>query len=122
MTFTQAIVTCLKNKYVCVQGRASRSEYWWFALFMFMVNVIFGIVGFGISQHMGVEFNPDYGNIAMLIFLMPSIGVGVRRLHDLDKSGWWFLVFLIPFIGLIMLVWMVQKGTPGANRYGPLVV
>ena len=122
MTFSQAVVTCLKDKYACFQGRASRSEYWWYALFMFLINVFFGLVGFCLSQQMVAEFNTDYVNIAMLIFLLPSLGVGIRRLHDIDKSGWWMLVFLIPVIGLIMLVWMVKKGTGGENRFGQPVV
>ncbi|MEJ2134817.1 MAG: DUF805 domain-containing protein [Desulfofustis sp.] len=117
MSFTDAVRTCLKEKYINFSDRAARSEYWWFALFCWGVavalsildNLIFnGASGYGI-------FSTVWG----LAIIVPSIGVGVRRLHDLDKSGWWLLLSCIPIIGFfILLFWFIQQGTAGQNRFG----
>ncbi len=112
MTFQQSIRTCL-NKYIDVEGRAARSEYWWFILF----NIIAIIVASGIDMVIGL---PIFYFVVSLGLLAPSITVGVRRLHDKDKSGWWILIWFVPLVGwLIMIVWYVQKGTDGPNRFGP---
>ncbi|RYH07284.1 DUF805 domain-containing protein [Tropicimonas sp. IMCC6043] len=109
MTFQDAVKTCLTQKYVDFSGRARRSEYWWFVLFVFIGNIIFGIIGIDLL-----------GALWSLALLLPGIAVGVRRLHDLDKSGWWLLIALIPLIGLLVLIYFfVQPGTRGANQYGP---
>jgi uncharacterized membrane protein YhaH (DUF805 family) len=117
MSFTDAVRTCLKEKYINFSDRAARSEYWWFVLFCWGVavalsildNLIFnGASGYGI-------FSTVWG----LAIIVPSIGVGVRRLHDLDKSGWWLLLSCIPIIGFfILLFWFIQQGTAGQNRFG----
>lgn len=109
MTFQDAVKTCLTQKYLDFSGRARRPEYWWFALFVFIGNVVFAIIGIDLL-----------GALWGLALLLPSIAVGVRRLHDLDKSGWWLLIGLIPLIGfLVLLYFFVQPGTSGANRFGP---
>jgi len=57
--------------------------------------------------------------IFALVNLLPSLVVGIRRLHDTDRSGWWLFIILIPLVGIILLiVWLATKGTPGANRFG----
>lgn len=120
MTFNEAIRTCFA-KYVDFSGRASRSEYWWFVLFILLGNFVlsfFDAAIFGTA----VDGQPVsvLGGIWSLALLLPSIAVGVRRLHDLDKSGWWLLLVLIPLIGfLVLLFFFVQKGTNGPNRFGP---
>lgn len=113
MDFTTAVRTCLQ-KYANFTGRARRSEYWWFVLFNILVAVVAGIVD-------GALFGAQVlGTIVALALLIPGIAVGVRRLHDLDKSGWWMLLVLIPLIGaLVLIFFFVQKGTDGANRFGP---
>lgn len=107
MNFQTAVKTCF-NKYIDFTGRASRSEYWWFALFCVVVNVIVAL------------FNIDVlSTIVSLALILPSLAVLVRRLHDDDKSGWWALLLLIPVIGgLIILYFMVIPGTQGPNRFG----
>lgn len=112
MTFQQSIRTCL-NKYIDVEGRAARSEYWWFALF----NIIAVIIASGIDAVIGL---PIFYFIVSLGLLAPAIAVGVRRLHDRNMSGWWILLILVPLIGAIaLLVLFVMRGTSGQNRFGP---
>ncbi len=104
MTFGDSIKTCF-NKYIDFSGRASRSEYWWFAL-----------LGFGLS------FIPVIGWILRLVILLPSLSVQVRRLHDMDRSAWWLLLLVPPitiFGVIILLIMSIFRGTPGPNRYGP---
>jgi len=118
MSFGDAVKTCLIQKYANFSDRAPRSEYWWFALFCWGGTIVLSFID---SLIFG---NPSgYGLLSTLwglAILLPSIGAGVRRLHDLDKSGWWLLISLIPLIGfLILLFWFVQQGTKADNRFGP---
>jgi len=107
MDFTTAVKTCLA-KYVGFAGRARRSEYWYFTLFLVVVSVALGAAGL-----------EQVGSFFSVVTLLPSLAVGVRRLHDTDRSGWWLLLFLVPLVGMIVLiVWFVRRGTPGANRFG----
>lgn len=113
MTFTDAIKTCL-NKYADFSGRATRSEYWWFQLFFMLVYMALAILSGAIS---------DIFAILALVFalgmLIPATAAGARRLHDTDKSGWWLLLGLVPFIGLLLIYFLAIAGTPGDNRFGP---
>jgi len=98
-TFVEAIKVCL-TKYVDGKGRASRSEYWYFALFTFLVDVV-------------------TGGVAAILLLLPSITVSVRRLHDIGKSGWALLWILLPVIGwIVLIVYAVRPGEPHTNSYG----
>lgn len=133
MGFKEAIDSVLKRNYANFQGRAARSEYWFFALFVFIIAgilsaLMFATVDFNTGQISGL----GYVVIAVLaIFylaiLIPSIAVAVRRLHDRNMSGWWYLGFIvlsaIPFVGIVasiaMLVIFCLKGTDGDNRFGP---
>lgn len=107
------------KKYADFSGRAPRAEYWWFYLLVIIGYVVATIIDslVGLGRMVG-----PYGAITMLFglaMLVPSIAVGVRRLHDLGKSGWWLLIALIPFIGaIVLIVFFVQAGTPGDNEYG----
>lgn len=104
MTFGESISTCFK-KYATFDGRATRSEYWWFFLFTFLVSLALGI------------FSEVLSGVFTLGVLLPSLAVGARRLHDIDKSGWFLLVWFIPIIGwIIMIVWAVQEGKE-PNRF-----
>jgi uncharacterized membrane protein YhaH (DUF805 family) len=102
------------KKIVTFKGRAQREEYWLFTLF-------YSVVGF-ISRFMDGN---DRGNIvffAIIIFALfiPSIAVTIRRLHDINKSGWWIFLSLIPFAGgLVLLIFFCFDGTKGENRFGP---
>lgn len=91
MTFQESIRTCF-TKYVDFTGRAGLSEYWWFVLFTFIVSVMLSM------------FSESLGGLFSLVTLLPSIAVGTRRLHDINRSGWWQLLWFVPIIGWIVLV------------------
>ena len=117
MSFTEAIQSGFRN-YVGFSGRAARSEYWYWVLFIFIVGLITSGVDHGIVSG-NSQFSP-VTSIVGLALLLPNLGMAVRRLHDLDKSGWFLLLGLIPIIGVIILLfWFVQRGTVGDNRFGP---
>lgn len=102
----------LKN-YVGFQGRARRKEYWMFALF----NAI--IILFLTSIELMLSLPGMFSGLYNLALFLPSLAVGVRRLHDTGRSGWWFLISLVPFIGIIVLiVFTCQDSAPNDNRYG----
>ena len=111
MTFSESVSTCIK-KYFVFKGRASKSEFWWFQL-IWVVSYIVMII----SNNEAIAFIC----LGIIIFIaIPLLSVGVRRLHDTNKSGFYYLLSLIPFIGgLILLFMMISDGTKGKNQYGP---
>ncbi|WP_179378607.1 DUF805 domain-containing protein [Jannaschia marina] len=121
MTFGEAVNTCLKQKYATFQGRAARSEYWWFTLFSILAQIGAQIV-FAVLASMG-EAAALLGIVILAVvvlgLILPGISVLVRRLHDTDRSGWWFWIALVPLVGsIILLVFLVTKGTEGENTFG----
>ncbi len=110
------------KKYATFSGRASRSEYWMFLLVNVLIGVglivldgVAGIVGPFEAAGMGV-----FSVLYHLAVVLPSLSVMVRRLHDTNRSGWWFWIVLIPFIGgIVLFVFLVTDSTPGDNNYGP---
>jgi len=118
MNFTQAVRSCF-SKFATFQGRAQRSEFWYFALFTnasYYLLVAAEYVIFGLGDNLPAIASP----IFTLIVFIPTIAVSVRRLHDLDRTGWWWWRWLIPIIGwIVLLVWMISKGSDGDNAYGP---
>ena len=128
MDFGTAIKSCL-NQYTTFRGRAPRSEYWFFTLFMMICLIAATIIdrALGTSFKMlnpatGLQISMGYGyvyTIVALALFLPGISVLVRRLHDTDRSGWWYWIALIPLIGVIvLLVWFCSRGTLGENKYG----
>lgn len=121
------------KRYAVFSGRSRRKEYWMFALLMLILGVIAAAVdillGFGMTYRAvsdtgygagATTYNGPLEILLSLGTLIPSLAVTVRRLHDLDKSGWWLLILLVPFIGaFVLLVFMCIEGTRGANRFGP---
>ncbi|HEY0721891.1 MAG TPA: DUF805 domain-containing protein [Gammaproteobacteria bacterium] len=101
------------KKYANFSGRSRRTEYWMFTLFNIIISVVLSIVD-GVVGTLGI--------LSMLYFLailIPSLAVSIRRLHDTNRSGWWLLVGLIPFIGaIVLLVFMVQDSQPSTNQFG----
>jgi uncharacterized membrane protein YhaH (DUF805 family) len=112
MSFSEAVSTVF-SKYAVFGGRAGRSEFWWFVLFNLIASLILGVV-----DH--VIFGREVlGAIYALGVILPALAVSVRRLHDIDRSGWWLLIGLVPVVGtLVLLFWYIKEATPGANRYG----
>ncbi|WP_426031774.1 DUF805 domain-containing protein [Cypionkella sp. TWP1-2-1b2] len=124
MNFVEAVKSGYAN-YVNFSGRAQRSAYWWWVLFQVGVGLAIALIEGGGSFSRGagsMQFAVVGGTFSMiwsLINLLPGLAVAVRRLHDLDKSGWWLLIGLIPLVGaIILLVWFCSRGTGGANRFG----
>ena len=108
------------KKYAVFSGRSRRKEYWFFVLFVVIIsivlNIIDGLIG-AYDRSMGAGLLSTIFSLAILI---PSIAVSVRRLHDIDRTGWWVLIALVPLVGwIVLLVFHVQDSTPGTNRYGP---
>ena len=110
MTFSEYVSTCIK-KYFVFEGRASRSEYWWFQLIVSPSYLISSIL----------ENEIAYFFLGITLFtLIPAISAGVRRLHDTNRSGFFLLISFIPFIGgLVLLFFLIPEGTKGKNRFGP---
>ncbi|MEX0734412.1 MAG: DUF805 domain-containing protein [Steroidobacteraceae bacterium] len=108
------------KKYATFSGRAQRAEYWFFVLFYILI-----FIGLTIIDSVTGTLNPLYGfgllgGLFALSMLIPSIAVGVRRLHDTGRSGWWMLLALVPLIGgIILLVFFCLDSQPGDNAYGP---
>jgi uncharacterized membrane protein YhaH (DUF805 family) len=95
------------SKYATFTGRASRSEYWWFALFNFIVSLVLSVLFAPLSV------------LYSLATLIPAIAIGVRRLHDIGRSGWWLLIGFVPLVGIVVLiVFFVMASEPRQNQYG----
>jgi uncharacterized membrane protein YhaH (DUF805 family) len=108
------------KKYAVFSGRSRRMEYWYFVLFNIIVVIVLSLIDsllgtFNVLRGVGL-LSGIYG----LAVLIPSLAVTVRRLHDIDRTGWWILINLIPLIGtIVLLIFELTPGTPGTNRYGP---
>ncbi len=118
MNFVEAVKSGFRN-YVNFSGRAVRSEYWYWTLFATVVAVVFGTIDQLLypGDEMGAFSVVDI--IVSLALLLPGIAVSVRRLHDIDRTGWWLLLGLTIIGGLVLLYWACVRGTAGPNRFGP---
>lgn len=118
MGFMDAVKNVLLNNYVNFDGRASRSEFWWFALFYLALSIPVNFIDLII----GIEPIPGYGPFAIILIIglfLPNLSLVVRRLHDIGRSGWWYFIALVPCVGfIILLVFLVQDGEPHPNAYG----
>ena len=113
-------IDCLTKKYACFSGRARRKEYWLFVLFNLIASIIIGVVAGVLAGATGVGAFSYLGPIYSLAVLIPGFAVLFRRLHDIGKSGWWWLIAFIPVIGVIvLLVFCCLDSQPGDNQYGP---
>jgi uncharacterized membrane protein YhaH (DUF805 family) len=114
MNLFEAVKTCWA-KYATFSGRASRSEYWFIILFFWLlmfVTAIIDVVVFPDHKYMVINLT------ANLLIVIPSISVAARRLHDVNRSGWWQLLY-ITFVGIIpLLYWFIKKGDDGDNKHG----
>ena len=130
MNFTQAVSSGYR-KYVAFSGRSSRSEYWWWFLYIILTSIVVGVIegalglgtGTGETVDGGVSASFAGGPLSIvwsLAHLLPGIALSIRRLHDLDRSGWWLLIGLVPLVGaIVLIVFFCTKGTTGQNRFGP---
>ncbi|MDR6951769.1 uncharacterized membrane protein YhaH (DUF805 family) [Ancylobacter sp. 3268] len=124
MGFTQAISSVL-GKYATFEGRAPRSEYWWWALFTILLNWVLGLADlalFGAFSFIAtgdVHMFTPLTTLVGVLLILPSIAVGARRFHDMDRTGWWLLIGLTGIGAVVIFFWFMFKGTEGPNRFGP---
>ncbi len=124
--FKRYFIDTLKYRYAQFHGRASRSEFWYFMLFYLLIDIVLVFIDLLVVDPM-LGITPDQAGqgglleiIYALAMLIPSIALAVRRLHDIGKSGWWYLIGLIPLVGaLVLLYFFVLDSQPGTNQYGP---
>ena len=114
--FVDAVKRAVTVNYCNFNGRSSRSEYWWYALAVAILNVVISTVLSGCPSVMQVV-----SGVVTLGLLLPGFGLAVRRLHDINKSGWYLLLALIPIVGaIVLIVWFCKESEPQANQYGPV--
>lgn len=112
MTFESAIRRCFEN-YTNFNGRARRSEFWYFNLFIFLVSSAAGLL---ISM---LHLPLIVGSVISIALLIPNLAVSFRRIHDIGKSGIYLLFYFIPIIGpILLLIWFAKDSQPGVNQYG----
>lgn len=117
MDLMTSVRTCVK-KYADFTGRAPRSELWWFALATAIASLILTVIDFSLFNGLAAEIGV-LSTIFGLAVILPQSSVGARRLHDINRSGWWQLLILLPVIGwLVLLYFFVLKGTNGSNDFG----
>lgn len=110
-------MACVKRvyleQYLDFEGRTSRTEFWYAFLFNFLVNFILGFIPGTFGMILKIVW--------WLAVLLPTLGAGARRLHDINKSGWLLLIGLIPLVGeIILIIWWIKKGDETDNQYGPV--
>lgn len=110
MSFVQSIQTCF-SKFTTWEGRAGRAEYWWWILFTLIIYVVGVVIDVALKS-------PIPTILLILVLLLPSIAVLVRRLHDTGRSGWWYWIGLVPLVGGIILLVFVCSASQGPNSYG----
>jgi uncharacterized membrane protein YhaH (DUF805 family) len=115
-------VRSVLSKYATFSGRAGRGEFWWWVLAVLIASFVVGVIDnmlFPTAFDHGMGGGGPLSILLGLAVLLPNLAVSVRRLHDLDRTGWWLLIGLVPLIGfLVLLFFYVQRGTPGPNRFG----
>lgn len=119
--FNTYFLDVLKTKYALFDGRARRKEYWMFVLVVVVISVVLSILGSilgSIAGFLGTIFSIISGLFSLAI-LVPSIGLAIRRLHDINKSGWFYLLAFIPLVNFYLIYLLATEGTKGDNQYGP---
>jgi uncharacterized membrane protein YhaH (DUF805 family) len=118
------------RKYASFSGRARRREYWLFSLFVTLVSVVLFQLSAPVGNWADPAMGPDdlsFGNeivalalgLFLLLMLLPSLAVTIRRLHDSNRSGWWWFIGLLPVVGgIVLLIFYLMDGTEGPNRFG----
>jgi uncharacterized membrane protein YhaH (DUF805 family) len=117
MNFSEAIGSDLRN-YLNFSGRSTRPEYWYWILPVVVINVVLGVVDEKLNP--GTQMGPLSWVTMIVVFalILPTLGVSIRRLHDIDRSGWWFLLWFTLIGGVVVIYWACQPGTAGPNSFG----
>lgn len=129
MGFSDAVRVCIKEKYASFEGRATRPEYWYFYLFFFLVLLGGGIIGAILGAVLSGGDGEVAASLALIVYgilslglLCPAISVLVRRLHDTGRSGWWYWLALIPYVGgIVVFIFTLLDSQSTDNEYGPYV-
>lgn len=110
-----AVRTCLQ-KYATFSGRGDRREFWWWVLAVLLASLLVAVIEYLLFG----DDNETLSRVFSLALLLPNLAAGARRLHDTDRTAWWLLIGLVPVIGtIVLIVFFVQDGTVGPNRFGP---
>jgi len=117
MNIQTSIKTCF-NKYATFSGRASRSEFWFFYLFTILLSAVTLVIDTMLLGYYSYGFSPT-NTISAIITFLPSLAVSVRRLHDVNRSGWWWFISLTIIGIIVLLVWWVTQGENKKNEFGP---
>lgn len=108
------------RKYAVFSGRARRKEYWFFVLFNLLASLLLGVVDGAVGTYNASSGYGLLSGVYILATFLPGLAVTVRRYHDINRSGWWALIWFVPLVGLIVhIVFTVKDSKPGANQYGP---
>lgn len=119
LTFSEGVRLGLQNIF-SFSGRARRSEYWWFYLFVALIELAIAVIIAIMVIGGGAEELPDsLATILGIIFWIPLLGVSVRRLHDTGKSGWWMLLAITSLTSIVLLIFFCMDSQEEANEYGP---
>ena len=131
MEFPEAIRLALRERLFDYSGGSGRAEYWWYwAFYMGIWFISYFVLIFGVFISVDNAGGPGIFAMVLLILyaainlalLVPGISLTIRRLHDLDRTGWWIITIFIPilnlFFGIMLLIWFAQPGTEGTNRFG----
>ncbi|KOC31256.1 DUF805 domain-containing protein [Clostridium botulinum] len=105
------------SKYITFCGRATRKEYWYFTLSNILISLSLSMIWMALTSEDLWDNNP-LRRIYLIIIFIPSLTVSIRRLHDINRSGWWILLCLIPFINIILLLCFCVESDEGSNKYG----
>jgi uncharacterized membrane protein YhaH (DUF805 family) len=119
--FGEAIGQAFSHGFV-YRGRASRSAYWWFVLFEVIATLVLEllvVIPAAANSTAAVTVFLIIVGIAVIYLALVGLALTIRRLHDIDKTGWWVLIGLVPFGGIVLLIFSLLEGTPGPNRYQP---
>ena len=114
MTFVEAVKTVF-GKYVDFDGRARRSEFWYYILFVFILDAVIQVLGW----ILGAKLGNTLLTLVSLAILLPTLGVSVRRLHDVGRGGWWILLELTVIGTILLIFWWAQDSQAGDNEFGP---
>ncbi len=125
-----AAVRKVLSHYATFTGRASRPEFWWWILAVFLATLVTQTIdAILIGPMLGFDIGDENAGqpLSMLVSLaifLPALAVGARRLHDMGKSGWWLLIGFVPIVGVLVLLWFYTRPSEGPNAWGapdPLV-
>jgi len=117
--FGEAIRRAIRS-YATFSGRATRAENWWWLLFIVLSGIVLGVVD-NLTDTKGMFGDSGLlGQLFEIAVLVPSLALGARRLHDINKTGWWLLLLFVLVIGwIVLIIWAIKRGDEGPNKYGP---